>query len=48
MWDGEGDLGPVWQRGYYERILRADGGIDRIRSYIRANPAQWGKPRRNT
>ena len=31
---------PVWQRNYHERILR-EGELDRIRAYIRNNPAQW-------
>jgi putative transposase len=32
---------PVWQRGYYERIVRADGELARIRRYILANPSKW-------
>ncbi len=31
----------VWQRNYYERIIRDDGELDGIRQYIVDNPAQW-------
>jgi putative transposase len=32
---------PVWQRNYYEHIIRDDRDLDRIRTYIAANPARW-------
>ena len=32
---------PVWQRGYYEHIIRDDGEYERIADYIRDNPANW-------
>ena len=32
---------PVWQRNYFEHIVRTDGELDRIRDYIRQNPAKW-------
>jgi REP element-mobilizing transposase RayT len=32
---------PVWQRNYYERIIRNDQEHNRIHSYIEANPARW-------
>ena len=31
----------VWQRNYYEHIVRNDADLARIRTYIRANPANW-------
>lgn len=31
----------VWQRGYYEHIIRDDRSLDRIREYIVNNPLQW-------
>ena len=31
----------LWQRNYYERIVRYDGSLDRIRSYIFHNPFKW-------
>ena len=30
----------VWQRNYYEHVIRADK-LDRVREYIQNNPAQW-------
>lgn len=32
---------PLWQRNYYERIIRDDAELDTIRHYIRFNPANW-------
>jgi putative transposase len=32
---------PVWQRNYYEHIVRDDDALNRIRQYIRHNPAEW-------
>ena len=33
---------PVWQRNYWEHIIRNDMDLARIREYIRNNPASWG------
>lgn len=33
--------GPVWQRGYYEHIIREEESLNRIRQYILDNPARW-------
>jgi REP element-mobilizing transposase RayT len=32
---------PLWQRDYYDRIVRDDAELDRIRTYIVNNPLQW-------
>jgi len=32
---------PVWQRNYYEHVIRDDRSLNRIRQYIADNPAQW-------
>jgi len=32
---------PVWQRNYYEHIIRNEHELERIRAYIAANPARW-------
>lgn len=32
---------PVWQRNYYERIVRDDKELNAIRQYIRDNPMKW-------
>ena len=31
----------VWQRNYYEHIIRGDDDLDRIREYIANNPINW-------
>src|SRR6266508_1548584 len=31
----------VWQRGYYERIIRDEAALNNVRRYIEANPARW-------
>jgi REP element-mobilizing transposase RayT len=36
---------PVWQRNYYEHIIRSDRSLDRIREYIAGNPARWAEDR---
>ncbi|MGQ9563976.1 MAG: transposase, partial [Thermogutta sp.] len=38
---------PVWQRNYYEHIIRNDESLNRIREYIANNPAQWEMDREN-
>jgi len=35
--------GKVWQRGYYERIIRNEREYDAVRAYIIANPDRWGE-----
>jgi putative transposase len=32
---------PVWQRNYYEHIVRDERDLQRIRDYVAANPARW-------
>lgn len=32
---------PVWQRNYYERIIRNERELDAVRRYIANNPARW-------
>ena len=38
---------PVWQRNYYERIIRDDEELAAIREYIRDNPARWDEDPNN-
>jgi putative transposase len=33
--------GPVWQRGYYEHVIRDDADLERVREYIVTNPVRW-------
>ena len=37
----------VWQRGYYERIIRNERELEATRQYIRNNPARWAEDRDN-
>jgi len=32
---------PVWQRNYYERVIRNEDELNRVRQYILDNPANW-------
>ncbi len=32
---------PVWQRGFWEHIVRSPEAFDRIRRYITENPSRW-------
>ena len=32
---------PVWQRNYYEHVVRDERALDAIRQYIAGNPARW-------
>jgi putative transposase len=36
-----GEKIPVWQRNYYERIIRDEHGLNRARQYIIDNPKNW-------
>lgn len=38
---------PVWQRNYYEHIIRNDRELYEIRKYIRNNPLKWELDREN-
>lgn len=38
---------PVWQRNYYERVIRDDRELTSIREYIANNPAQWDSDKNN-
>jgi len=38
---------PVWQRNYYEHIVRDGEEMNRIREYIIENPMRWGGDENN-
>jgi REP element-mobilizing transposase RayT len=38
---------PVWQRNYFERIIRDEAEIAAIREYISSNPARWAEDKEN-
>ena len=31
----------MWQRNFYEHVVRNDAELNRIREYIRLNPLRW-------
>ena len=38
---------PVWQRNYYERVIRDDNELVRAREYIVSNPLKWALDQKN-
>jgi len=38
---------PVWQRNYYEHVIRNEESLNRIREYIETNPQHWHLDREN-
>ena len=38
---------PVWQRNYFEHVIRDEASLNRIRQYIFDNPARWEFDREN-
>jgi len=43
----EKDKGFKWQRSYYDRIIKTEYGLERVREYIKSNPANWNKDAEN-
>jgi len=39
--------GKLWQRNYYEHIVRNENELNRIRQYIMDNPLKWALDREN-
>jgi putative transposase len=37
----------IWQRNYYEHVIRNDESLIKIREYIANNPAQWALDKYN-
>ncbi len=38
---------PVWQRNYYEHVIRGEKDWDHIHRYIESNPAMWAQDDEN-
>lgn len=36
-------IGKLWHRSYYDRVIRDEEELERIREYIKVNPANWFK-----
>ena len=39
--------GKLWQRSFYDHVIRNEEGLNRIREYIRNNPLKWAFDRYN-
>jgi putative transposase len=39
--------GKLWQRSYYDHIIRDEIGLEHIQRYILNNPARWGEDSEN-
>jgi putative transposase len=38
---------PVWQRGFYDHIIRDERSLERVREYIVTNPRRWKSDKEN-
>jgi putative transposase len=38
---GAWETGTIWQRGFYDRIIRDEEELNRLRRYIALNPSRW-------
>jgi|CXWL01.1.fsa_nt_gi REP element-mobilizing transposase RayT len=38
---------PIWQRGFYEHVVRNEAALDRIRRYIVESPLRWANDAEN-
>jgi putative transposase len=38
---------PLWQRNYFEHVIRNEAELNRVREYIAANPARWAEDTNN-
>jgi REP element-mobilizing transposase RayT len=45
--NGTGVVTKIWQRNYYERIIRNNREMDAIWRYIEANPVNWAQDNEN-
>jgi hypothetical protein len=47
IWRIDDKAAPVWQRNYYEHIIRNPADWNRIRLYIESNAAHWKEDEEN-
>ena len=38
-------VGGIWQRNYFDEIIRNPDDLERVRAYIRNNPGRWNRNR---
>ncbi|MBF9220192.1 transposase [Hymenobacter ruricola] len=46
-WATRQGLSFQWQAGYYDRIIRDERELEKIRDYIHGNPAKWASEQHN-
>lgn len=39
---------PIWQKSYYDHVIRNENSLNKIREYIINNPLKWESDRNNT
>ena len=39
--------GRLWQRNYYERVIRNEDELNRVREYVAENPSNWATDKEN-
>jgi len=39
--------GRLWQRNYYEHVIRDEEDLDRVRRYVEENPLRWAEDPEN-
>jgi REP element-mobilizing transposase RayT len=37
----------IWQRNYFEHVIRNEDSLNRIRRYVQENPLRWAFDREN-
>lgn len=37
----------VWQRNYYEHVIRDEADLDQVRAYVLHNPLRWALDEEN-
>jgi hypothetical protein len=40
-------IGAIWQRNYYEHVIRSEEELNLVREYITFNPLKWSYDRNN-
>ena len=43
----EAPVSAIWQRSYYEHVIRDDGEMNVVCEYIAANPLRWLEDQKN-
>lgn len=38
---------PIWQRNYYEHVIRGEDDLNKVREYVRYNPSKWAEDEEN-